>query len=43
MKRLGTHEELASVVTFLASVPAGFVTGESIRVDGGMVTAALHR
>ncbi|WP_049730590.1 SDR family oxidoreductase [Rhizobium ecuadorense] len=42
LKRLGTHEELASVVTFLASVPAGFVTGESLRVDGGMVTAALH-
>lgn len=43
LKRLGTHEELCSVITFLASVQAGFVTGESIRVDGGMVTAALHR
>jgi 3-oxoacyl-[acyl-carrier protein] reductase len=43
LKRLGTQEELASVVAFLASSPAGFVTGESIRVDGGMVTAALHR
>ncbi|WP_423066091.1 SDR family oxidoreductase [Devosia sp. CN2-171] len=41
--RFGTHQELCSVVAFLASVPAGFVTGESLRVDGGMVTYALHR
>jgi len=43
LKRLGSHEELCSTITFLASVQAGFITGESIRVDGGMVTAALHR
>jgi 3-oxoacyl-[acyl-carrier protein] reductase len=43
LKRLGTHEELCSVVAFLASMQAGFITGESIRVDGGMGTAALHR
>ncbi len=43
LKRMGTHEELCSVVAFLASVQAGFITGESIRVDGGMATAALHR
>lgn len=43
LKRLGSHEELCSVVAFLASGPAGFVTGEPIRVDGGMTVAALHR
>lgn len=43
LKRLGTQGELCSVIAFLASEPAGFVTGESLRVDGGMTTAALHR
>ena len=33
--RLGTAEELADVVTFLCSVRASFVTGATIRVDGG--------
>lgn len=42
LNRLGTHEELCSVVAFLASAQAGFITGESIRVDGGMVSYALH-
>jgi 3-oxoacyl-[acyl-carrier protein] reductase len=39
MKRLGTPEEVANVVAFLASEEAGYVTGQSIPVDGGMVTA----
>lgn len=33
--RLGTAEELASVVTFLCSDRASFVTGTIVRVDGG--------
>ncbi|WP_332715661.1 SDR family NAD(P)-dependent oxidoreductase [Pelagibacterium mangrovi] len=41
--RLGTHAELAGVVCFVASTQAGFVTGETIRVDGGMASFALHR
>ena len=36
MNRLGRPEEIASVVGFLASEGAGYVTGESIQVNGGM-------
>lgn len=35
--RMGTQEELCGVITFLASRQAGFVTGSTITVDGGMV------
>jgi 3-oxoacyl-[acyl-carrier protein] reductase len=35
--RMGTQSELAGVVTFLASVQAGFITGATIPVEGGMV------
>lgn len=34
--RLGTQEEVASVVAFLASQDASFVTGEALGVSGGM-------
>jgi 2-hydroxycyclohexanecarboxyl-CoA dehydrogenase len=34
--RLGTPEEVAAAVTFLASEEAGFITGEVIGVSGGM-------
>jgi NAD(P)-dependent dehydrogenase (short-subunit alcohol dehydrogenase family) len=33
--RLGEARELADIVTFLCSGRAGFITGTSIRVDGG--------
>ena len=35
--RLGRADELADVVTFLCSTRASFVTGTTIRVDGGSV------
>lgn len=35
--RMGTQEELAGVVTFLASMQAGFITGSTIAVEGGMI------
>jgi 3-oxoacyl-[acyl-carrier protein] reductase len=36
MKRLGTVEDIAAVVAFLASDSANYITGETIHVNGGM-------
>jgi len=36
VKRLGEPEEIAAAVGFLASEDAGYVTGETINVNGGM-------
>ncbi|MEM7351888.1 MAG: glucose 1-dehydrogenase [Acidobacteriota bacterium] len=37
LQRAGTTEEVAAWVTFLASPQATYVTGQSLRVDGGML------
>jgi 3-oxoacyl-[acyl-carrier protein] reductase len=37
LARIGTPEEIASAVLFLASERASFITGQSIIVDGGIV------
>ena len=36
LKRFGTSEEVAAVVTFLLSSEASFITGAEYKVDGGM-------
>lgn len=41
MRRLGTPQEFAAVVAFLASERASYVTGSSIAVDGGLVRSLL--
>jgi NAD(P)-dependent dehydrogenase (short-subunit alcohol dehydrogenase family) len=37
MRRYGTAEEIAATVAFLASDGAGYITGQSLRVDGGLM------
>lgn len=42
MKRLGEPEDVAGLVAFLASDEASWITGETVRVDGGLLaTGAL--
>jgi 3-oxoacyl-[acyl-carrier protein] reductase len=37
MKRLGSAEEIAAMVVFLASEQASYITGTTIQVDGGAI------
>jgi 3-oxoacyl-[acyl-carrier protein] reductase len=37
LKRVGTAEEIAAAVAFLASPEAGYITGQTLCVDGGIV------
>lgn len=39
--RIGEPKELASLVAFLASGKSGYITGATIRVDGGLVRSVL--
>lgn len=36
MKRYGTSEEIAATITFLASDGAAYITGQNLKVDGGL-------
>jgi NAD(P)-dependent dehydrogenase (short-subunit alcohol dehydrogenase family) len=38
MKRLGTPEDVAALVGFLVSDAASWITGETVRVDGGILS-----
>jgi 3-oxoacyl-[acyl-carrier protein] reductase len=37
LRRLGSPDDVAEAVAFLASERAAYITGQTIRVDGGMV------
>ncbi|MXQ10320.1 SDR family oxidoreductase [Microvirga makkahensis] len=39
MKRYGTSEEVAATIAFLASQGAAYITGQNIRIDGGVTRA----
>ena len=43
LRRMGTTDECAAVIAFLASDLAGFVTGASIPVDGGTTAGAAWK
>jgi len=41
MGRIGTPEEFAAMVVFLASRPASYVTGTAVQVDGGLIRSVV--
>ena len=41
MKRLGTIEEIGALCAFLCSHQAGYITGQSIVIDGGLMPTLL--
>jgi len=41
MGRLGRPEEIAALATFLMGRPAGYITGQTLVADGGLVRALL--
>ncbi len=40
--RVGTPEDIANMVAFLASSQAGFITGQNVVVDGGMTKKMIY-
>ena len=36
MRRYGTVREIARTVAFLLSEDAGYITGQNLRIDGGL-------
>lgn len=39
LKRFGRPEEVGALVGFLCSEVAGYITGQTLRIDGGLITA----
>ncbi|MCW0215638.1 MAG: SDR family oxidoreductase [Pseudonocardia sp.] len=42
MKRLGTPDDVAAAVGFLVSDAASWITGDTIRIDGGSMSTGRH-
>lgn len=40
LRRIGTPEEVARVVCFLAGPGGAYITGKVVQVDGGQIIAA---
>lgn len=41
LQRYGTTEEIAATIAFLASDGAAYITGQNIRVDGGLIRSSI--
>jgi len=41
LRRLGTAEDVAKAVMFLASEDAAYISGQEIAVDGGVINSVL--
>ena len=41
LKRLGSADDIAECAMFLASDKAGYITGENIAIDGGVIRSVL--
>jgi NAD(P)-dependent dehydrogenase (short-subunit alcohol dehydrogenase family) len=41
LKRYGTPEEIGHLLAFIASDEAGYITGETIRIDGGLILPGM--
>jgi len=39
MQRYGQTQEVSSVISFLASEGGGYITGQNLRIDGGLTRA----
>ncbi|MCB1034940.1 MAG: SDR family oxidoreductase, partial [Acidobacteria bacterium] len=39
LQRFGRPEEVAALVGFLCTEEAGYITGQTLRIDGGLITA----
>ena len=42
VKRVGRCEDIAEMILFLCSEKAGFITGENIKIDGGMSKLMIY-